>query len=62
LFDPWLGEVVVTGQFEQVAVQFGSLALVLVELMLVAASAVTVQVAGDSGVVESVEVGRMEVR
>ena len=51
-----------TGQSEQVAVQFGLLALVLEASLLVVASAVAVQAAGDSGVVGSVEAGQQEVR
>jgi len=62
LVDPWSGQVVVTGQSEQVAVQFGLLALVLEASLLVVASAVAVQAAGDSGVVGSVEAGQQEVR
>ena len=61
MVDPWLGGVVVTDQSEQVAVPFGSLALVLVTLLLVSASAVTVQAVGDSGVVEAVEADRLAV-
>ena len=62
MVDPWLEQVVATGQSEQVAVQFDSLGLVLVRSLLVAASVAAVQAVGDSEVVGSVEVDQLEAR